>query len=105
MFRGRLHFAVSSDKIVLFAENDYERGEHHGKQGAIREQTRIHHAVGGVRDRLRERMEVSVDVRTVRRRQLYACVCDLSADPRPARSDDGVCDRTRGAVFSRAHVS
>ena len=65
---------------------DYESGKRKTRQPSW-----LPSAQRGLCDRLRKRLEVSVDDRSVRRRRFRAGLCALPAAARPAGDDHGIC--------------
>ena len=75
-----------------------------GKKRTARKQTWVYYALGRMCNRMRKCMEVSLDVRTKRRWQFHACLCDLSAHFRASGNGDGTFRRTCGTDKSLVYV-
>jgi len=89
---GRKHIADHCDAIVS------------GGTRTPEQPPGLYHAVGGVRHRLRQRLEIPLDVRPEWRRQLYAALHPLPAGAGPARHGHGVCRGPRRPGQPRYHV-
>ena len=85
-------------------EKEKREINNNGKKGTTRQPSRIYHDLGRMCHRLRQCMEISVDVRTKRGWRLYADLSDLPAHSRSACHDDGIFRRARCPDKSDLHV-
>ena len=76
----------------------------YGKQRKIRNKIGIHHAFRRMRNRMRKCMEVPLDVRTKRRRQLHADLCALSDFDGSSGDDYGIQRGKSGADKPAVYV-
>lgn len=88
----------------MFRISSFGKDHGYGKQRKTGESFGIYHAVGGVRHRLRQRLEIPLDVRPEWRRQLYVALHPLPASAGPARHGHGVCRGPRRPGQPRYHV-
>ena len=78
---------------------------YYGEQRTTRKPTGLYHALGGLCDRLRQCVEIPVDVRAVRRRELYARIPDLPCAVGNARAGHGIFSGSCGTDQPDLYVS